>query len=297
MLWLIIIIAAYFLFSLASLGDRYLLVGPPNPKVYAFYVGILSILVLIFIPFINFYLPSASVIGFSFLYGLIFILSLLAIYEGLKRFEVSRIIPALGAFLPIFTFLLAFFILGQEGFFTYQKIFSFCFLILGSIFISLEESFKVSFKSLLFAGMAAFFLSLCFVLSKIVYSDLGFWNGFVWMRLGTFFFALFLFLFKDVRTEIFRKNKSFTKKTGLVFLFVQATGAIAVVLQNWSIALADTVYISFISALQAVQYLFLFVFSLLFYKVLKERISKKIIFQKIFAIILMTLGLVFLALE
>lgn len=297
MLWLIIIIAAYFLFSLASLGDRYLLVGPPNPKVYAFYVGILSIVVLLLVPFVDFYLPNIYQIGLSFLYGLIFILSLLAIYESLKRFEVSRIIPALGAFLPIFTFLLAFFILGQEGFFSYQKIFSFCFLVLGSIFISLEKSFKVSFKSLLFVGMAAFFLSLCFVLSKIVYSDLGFWNGFVWMRLGTFFFALFLFLFKDVRTEIFRKKKSFTKKTGLVFLSVQITGALAVVLQSWSIALADSVYISFISALQAVQYLFLFILSLLFYKALKEKISKKIIFQKIFAIILIILGLVFLVLK
>jgi len=296
MLWLIIIIVAYFLFSLASLGDRYLLVGPPNPKVYAFYVGILSIIVLLLVPFVDFYLPNIYQIGLSFLYGLIFMLSLLAIYEGLERFEVSRIIPALGAFLPIFTFLLAFFILGQEGFFTYQKILSFSFLVLGSVFISLEKSFKVSFKSLLFAGLAALLLSLGFVLSKIIYSDLGFWNGFVWMRLGTVFFALFLLFFKNVRSEIFKKKKSFTKKTGLVFIFVQIIGALAVVLQNWSIALADVVYISFISALQAIQYLFLFIFGLLFYKALRERVSKKIIFQKIFAIILITLGLVFLTL-
>jgi drug/metabolite transporter (DMT)-like permease len=294
MLWLIITIIAYFLFASASLADRYLLIGPPNPKVYAFYVGILSILVLIFIPFINFYLPSVSIIGLSFLYGLIFILSLWTIYEGLERFEVSRIIPALGAFLPVFTFLLAFFILGQEGFFTYQRILSFSFLVLGGVFISLEKSFKISFKSLLFASLAAFFLSLCFVLSKVIYSGLDFWNGFVWMRLGTFFFALFLLFFKEVRTEIFQKKKSFTKKTALIFISAQFLGALAVVLQNWSIALADAVYISFISALQAIQYLFLFVFGLLFYKSLKERISKKIIFQKIFAIILITLGMVFL---
>jgi len=297
MLWLIIIIAAYFLFALASLADRYLLIGPPNPRIYAFYVGILNILVLIFIPFVDFYSPGNLFIGLSFLYGLIFILSLLAIYEGLEKFEASRFIPALGAFLPIFTFLLTLFILSQKEFFTYQKILSFSFLVLGGFLISWEKSFKISLKSLLFAVLAAFFLSLSFVLLKIIYNDLGFWNGFVWTRLGVFFCALFLLFFKKVRTELFQKKKSFTKKTTLIFISTQIIGALGVIFQNWSIFLAGVVYLPFISALQSIQYLFLFVFSLLFYKVLKERIFKKIIFQKIFAIILITLGLVFLALE
>ena len=297
MIWLIIAICAYFLFAIASLGDRYLLIGPPNPKIYTFYVGVLGGTVLLLIPFVGFYIPSIYQISLSFLYGLIFILALLSLYYALETFEVSRIIPALGAFLPIFTFLLALFILGQEGFFTQQKLLSFSFLILGSILISLEKSFKFSFKSLLFAGIAAFFLSFCFVLSKIIYSDLGFWPGFIWMRIGAFFFALFLFFFKDVKREVFKKKKSFTKKTGLIFILVQMVGAGAVILQNWSIALASVIYISFISALQGTQYFFLFLLSLLFYKSLKEKVTKRIILQKIFAIILITLGLVFLALD
>ena len=297
MFWLIIAISAYFLFALASLGDKYLLIGPPKPKVYAFYVGILSILALLLIPFVDFYIPGLTQIGLSFLYGLFFVLALLVLYYSLERFEVSRIIPALGAFLPIFTFLLALFILGQEGFFTGQRFLSFSLLILGSIIISLEKSFKFSLKSLFFAGLAGFFLSLGFVLSKIVYSDLGFWPGFIWMRIGTFFFALFLILFKEVRGEIFKKKKSFTRKTGFIFLLTQATGALAVILQSWSIALVDVIYISFISALQGIQYFFLFIFSLLFYKRLKEKITKKVIFQKISAIILIIIGLSLLALN
>jgi drug/metabolite transporter (DMT)-like permease len=297
MFWLIIAISAYFLFALASLGDKYLLIGPPKPKVYAFYVGLLNITALLLIPFVGFYLPGFAQVGLSFLYGLIFILALLVLYYSLERFEVSRIIPALGAFLPIFTFLLAFFILGQEGFFTSQRFLSFSLLILGSIIISLEKSFKLSLKSIFFAGLAGFFLSLGFVLSKIVYSDLGFWPGFIWMRIGTFFFALFLILFKEVRKEIFKKKKSFTKKTGVIFILTQATGALAVILQSWSIALVDVIYISFISALQGLQYFFLFIFSLFFYKRLKEKITKKIIFQKISAIILIIIGLTLLALN
>jgi drug/metabolite transporter (DMT)-like permease len=297
MLWLIIAILAYFFFALSSLGDRYLLIGPPNPKTYAFYVGILSIVVLALFPFLGFSIPGWQQAGLSLLYGLVFILALLSLYGGLERFEVSRIIPALGGFLPVFTFLLAFLFLTQEGFFSYGKVFSFCLLVLGGIFVSRGKSFGFSLKSLFFSALAALFLSLCFIISKIIYSDFGFWPGFIWMRLGVFVIALFLILFKDVRKEIFTKKKSFSKKTGFVFLGVQAVGAGAVVLQNWSIALANDIYVPFVSALQGVQYLFLFVLSLLFYKVLKEDTSKKIIFQKVFAIILILAGLIILAYE
>jgi len=117
------------------------------------------------------------------------------------------------------------------------------------------------------------------------------------MRLGVFVFALFLMLSKDVRQEIFAKKKAFTKKTTIVFLLVQILGAGAVILQNWSIDLVDVLYISFVSALQGVQYLFLFIFSLLFYKVFKEKISKNIVLQKSFAIILILVGLIILYYE
>jgi len=297
MLWLIIAILAYFLFALSSLGDKYILIGPPNPKVYAFYVGILSIIVLLLVPFTGFFIPSINQVFLFLLYGLVFILSLLSLYGGLERFEVSKIIPALGGFLPVFTFILAFLFLGQEGFFSSKIIISFCLLILGSVFISKGESFNFSFKSLFFAGLAALFLSFCFIVSKIIYSELDFWHGFIGMRLGVFVLALSLILFKDVRQEIFTKKKAFTKKTTVIFLLVQALGAGAVVLQNWSIALVDILHISFVSALQGVQYLFLFIFSLLFYKVFKEKISKKIVLQKGFAIILILAGLAILYYE
>ena len=104
MMWLLIAILSYFFFSLASLGDRYILIGPPKPKVYAFYVGVLGIVVLLLLPFVQFSLPSFSLLVLTLFTGLIFVLSLISLYYGLEKFEVSRIIPALGGFLPIFTF-------------------------------------------------------------------------------------------------------------------------------------------------------------------------------------------------
>lgn len=289
MLWLIVAISAYFLFAISSLGDRYLLIGPPNPKIYAFYVGILGILVLVLIPFVGFSLIDNYLL--AFLTGLTFLLSIIVLYEGLERFEVSRIIPALGGFLPVFTFLLTYLIIGQQEFPGWHKFISFILLILGSVLISLEKSFHLSLKSMLVAALAAFLLSLYFVLSKIIFSTTGFWTAFIWIRIGVFFFALFLLFSKDVRRELFSKKKTFTKKTGIVFLLNQAVGAGALILQNWAIALASVLYVSFVSALQGVQYVFLFFLTLIFPKILKEKSTKRIIIQKILAILLIGLGL------
>jgi len=295
MLWLSIAILSYFFFSLASLGDRHLLIGPPKPKVYAFYVGILGIIVVLILPFVDFSLPSLSVIVLSFFTGLIFVLSLIFLYYGLKKFEVSRIIPALGGFLPIFTFIIGFFILNQQEFFSWQKFLSFCLLILGSIVISLEKSFNFSFKGLILAGVCAFFLSLYFVLSKVIYFDVPFWTGFILVRIGAFLVTLFLLFSKEVRQEVFSLKPSFTKKTGTIFILVQLSGGLAVVLQNWAIALVESFYISFISAVQGIQYVFLFILTLLISlkspEILKERISKKVVLQKIIAIVLIGTGL------
>jgi len=293
MLWLLIAILAYFFFAISSLGDRYLLIGPPNPKIYAFYVGVLSILVLLLIPFVGFSIISNYLV--ALLTGLVFLLAILVLYEGLERFEVSRIIPALGGFLPIFTFLLTYLIIGSQGFFGWPKLISFLLLILGSVLVSLNKSFSFSLKSLLVAAIAAFLLSLYFVLSKIVFSSASFWSSFIWIRIGVFLSALSLLFFKGVRRELFTRKKVFTKKTGIVFLLNQIIGAVAVILQNWAIALASVLYVPFVSALQGVQYIFLFFFTFLFPKVLKEKTTKGIIIQKILAIILIGLGLGILA--
>ena len=103
MSWLIIVVSSYFIFALVALVDRHLLIGVPNSKTYAFYVGILSGWAILLFLFIGFYIPSYIDILFSLLAGFIFIFSILALYEGLENFEASRIIPAFGGFLPIFT--------------------------------------------------------------------------------------------------------------------------------------------------------------------------------------------------
>ena len=293
MFWLIITILAYFLFAVVSLTDRYLLIGPPNPKIYTFYIGVLGILVLFLIPFVGFSIPDYFEIIFCLITGIIYTFFLLGLFEGLERFEASRVIPAIGGFLPVFTLGLAYFFSGGKEILDLKGILAFIPLVLGSVLISWRSSMRISLKSLQISVVTAFLLSLTFVLSKYVYLILPFWTGFIWIRIGVFLTAIFFLFTKQVRKEVFSGVFAFSKKTGAFFLFNQAIGAGAFVLQNWAITLAGLVYLSVINALQGIQYVFLFVLTILF---LKEGRAKKIIFQKIIAILFIGAGLIILIL-
>ncbi len=292
MSWLIVIILAYFLLAFVSLGDKYLLKGPPNPKIYVFYIGVLGILALLLIPFVGFSIPGILAILFCLLTGVMYIFAILGACEGLEKFEASRIIPAIGGFMPLFIFALIYLFSGGGEVLGFKEIIAFILLIFGSVFIAWDPLKKISFKSLQISAITAFLFALCFVLTKYVYLMLPFWTGFIWIRISVFLIALFFILFKEVRKEIFSKKSSFNRKTSAFFLFNQGMGAGAFILQNWAIALAGLAYLSIISALQGIQYVFLFILTML---ILKEGLSKKVILQKLFAIILIGIGLAFLA--
>lgn len=302
MLWLIVTISAYLILAIVFLVNKYLLIGPfPNPKAFAFYVGVLGILILILVPFVNFYIPEISQIILSLIAGAIFIFALFWFYKALNLFEASRVVPAIGGFTPLFSFgFIYFFSLGRETL-SFLELAAFILLILGSILITLEKRTLMTLNSLQVSAIAAFLFSLSFVLTKYVYLEQTFWNGFIWIRIGGFFAALFFFIFfKEVKEEIFTKKAVFEPKTATIFLSNQAMGAGALILQNWAIFLAPLVYVAIINALQGIQYAFLLIFvtllSLKFPKIIKEEVSKEVILQKITAILLIGGGLVLLAL-
>ena len=311
MTWLTIIISAYFLLAICALIDKYLLTGPiPHPRVYAFYVGILGILVLFLIPFIDFYIPETNQILLSFLAGIVFVLALFYLYKSLHLFEASRVVPAIGGFGPLFTFALIYiFSLGKE-LLSFSEVIAFILLVLGSVLITFRKEAFITLKVLRISAFTAFLFSLSFVLAKYVYLSQPFWNGYIWIRIGGVFAALaFLFLSPELKNKIFKPRISMISffstlgykiRTTGIFLFNKGIGAMANILQNWAIALAPLGCVAIINALQGTQYVFLLIIAVLicfkFPKILKEEISKKIIFQKTIAILSIGAGLMILLL-
>jgi len=301
MLWLTITISAYLILAVVFLVDKYLLVGPiPNPRLYAFYVGVLGIAVLVFIPFIAFYPPTFREAFLSFVSGASFVCAIYWFFKGLRLFEPSRMVPAVGGILPIFTFLLVFVFSGGQEMLKSSGLLAFALLVSGTFLITYEKSKKISLGSLKFSLAAAFLFALSFVSAKYIYMDNPFLVGLVWIRVAGAVAALLFLLNKEVREGLFGQKIGLERKTVAIFLSSQAGGAGANILQNWAIALAPLAYIAVINALQGIQYVFLLVFaaliSLKFPKILKEKVSREVLLQKIAAILLIGGGLAMLSL-
>ncbi|MFH1841422.1 MAG: hypothetical protein ABH800_01510 [Candidatus Nealsonbacteria bacterium] len=294
MFWLIITISAYFLFAMVALGDKYLLAGPPNPKSYSFYIGVLGMLSLLLIPFVGFSVPDLNQILISLLAGAIFVFAQLGLFTGLEYFEASRVVPAIGGFLPIFTFSLVYLFFGFIEV-SFLEILAFLLLVIGGVLIACRRKNFFNSKSLWISIVAAFLFALSFTLAKIVYMSQPFWSGFIWMRIGGFLVAISLIFTKEVKNEIFGKKFTFQRKTGFLFLLNQSVGAGASLLQNWAIALVPLSYLAFVNALEGVKYIFVLLFAFLLPKILKEEISKGIIVQKIVAILFIGAGLLILS--
>jgi len=301
MSWLLVAILSYLLLAITFLVDKYLLTGPiPSPKVYSFFVGFLAILVLVLIPFVDFRVPEISQIVLAFLAGGFFLFGLFWFYRALQIFEPSRIVPAIGGLLPLFTFGLVYISSRGKEVLTFAEFSAFILLVIGSILITYQKAKKISLKSLRMSSITALMFALHFVLIKYVYMTQPFWSGFIWIRIGEVLAALcLLFFIKEIKKEIFKQKASFQKKTAGIFLANQGLGTGGAILQNWAIALAPLAYVAIINALSGIQYVFLLIFAILisfkFPQILKEEISKKIIFQKIIAILLIGGGLALLA--
>ncbi len=303
MTWLLVAISAYLILAIVYSVDKYLLAGPlPSPKVYIFYIGILGLMVLVLAPFVGFYFPGYFYIFLAFLSGTSFIFGLFWFFKAIRLFEVSRVVPAVGGSLPVFAFLLVYiFSLGKEKLLL-PEFLAFLLLVAGTILITYKRGNQISLKSFQISAVAAFFLALSFVLAKYVYMVQPFWSGYIWIRAGAGLAVLvFLVFSSELKRELFKAKIGLQKKTAGIFLTNQAAGAGANILQNWAIALAPLAYVAIINALQGVQNAFLLIFTIFlsfkFPQILKEEISRKIIFQKIIAILFIGAGLSILVLK
>jgi len=297
MLWLIVIILSYLFFALASLGDKIILSGPAKPKSYTFYVGLLSILVVFIIPFVEFGWPSNIGLAYIILEALVYVSGLYAMFYALEHFDVSKVIPTIGASQPVIIALLSIFFWGKLDM-GIKEIVAFVVLLLGSVLISINKNPKITRKSLEISLITAVLFSLDFIFSKFVYTEMPFWQGFIWMRIFSCLFVMVFLFDREFRKEFRDGKKNPNKKTGMFFIVTQGAGGLANILQSLAISLVPVSYLAIMNSMKGIQYVFLFIMvafiSHFLPKVLKEETSKRIIIQKIVSILIIGLGLAIL---
>jgi drug/metabolite transporter (DMT)-like permease len=292
--WLIVILLAYFFFSLSYLGDKLILSGKPEPKSYTFYVSAISFFVVVFIPFIKFGLPPQNTIFWIIAEAVVYILGLYSMFSALEKFDVSRVMTTIGATQPVFIFILAWIFFGSQNMGINDAV-AFAILIFGSFLISFEKGARVPREYLLTTIIASLLFSLDYVFSKIVFLHQPFLQGFIWMRICVFLFSFLILISKKNREEIFKKKTIINKKIGPIFVATHLSGGVANIFQSWAIALAPVALLPVVNSLRGVQYALLFfmtlVLSVFFPRILKEGISKKVVIQKTISIILIAIGL------
>ncbi|HUW71711.1 MAG TPA: hypothetical protein VMV66_00735 [Candidatus Humimicrobiaceae bacterium] len=299
--WLIITVLAYFFLAVVSLFDRYFLVGPvPNPKTYTFYVGILwFFLSLVFLPFITF--PENNLLLLGLAAGLIRIIAVFFLTKSIVESEISRVVPAIGGLLPIFSFFLFFLFLPQNELLNFAQILAFILLLSGSILISLKKfSFNFfSFKTLKYPILAAFLFALNFFLMKNLFLKVSFFSGFFLILLGGGLGVIVFLIFPRDRKIIL--SQKFVQRISMLFILGQVFGGLGVIFQQYAIFLAKPYQVPLINALEGIRYVFLLVFvfilSILNPRLLKEELVDKTLLQKIIAILLIGGGLALLTLK
>ena len=294
-MWLVIVTIGYLLNAISSLINKILLNKDiPNPVVYTFYITLLGLVVFLLAPFgfgwIGFELFVVSIIS-----GALFTYALLTMFMALARDDVSRVTPLIGGLQPIFVFLLAYLILGERLVAT--QLFAFLFILVGGILVTvqLQKSKAKQLRMLLLSLLSSFLFAASFVSTKYVFDGADFISGFIWVRIGSFIAVAVLLFSVANRKAIFNSNKQVKKSTSLTFIFGQVAGAVSFILINWAISLGS---VTFVNALQGLQYVFLFLLVLLLARKhsdwLGEDMSRRVVIQKIIAILFIAIGMYFI---
>jgi drug/metabolite transporter (DMT)-like permease len=321
-MWLAIALISYLINAGVYVGDKFLLSKKIHSSVaYAFYVGIWSFL-NIFLLVLDPWLPNWQQLGVDLAAGLIFLATLIFWYKALHQSEATRVVPIVGALIPVFSFILGFIFLGEN--LTERELLAFLILVIGGVLVSVKHTkfyelhavadrvrtvfgnalggihagYRPTRRLITNSIVSAFFFAAFYVLIKYVYSTQPFVGGFVWSRMGSFIGVHLMLLVPAWRKLILEKHigESSKPKNLILFFLIRGMAAFAFILLNRAVSMGN---VAITNALQGSQYIFLF-FMVLFLstrypKVLKEELSGEVLFQKIIGALLVGIGLYMLA--
>lgn len=307
--WLTIAIISYLILAIVNLADKFLIDNAmPNSKAYTFLVGVLGSIVILAGPWFMVW-PGTYFFAVNLIVGALFPLALLLLYRSLKTGDVSRVLVLIGGSVPVFIVIFSSLFLGER--FTTNQWIGIISLIVGTMIIawmpqkhSLGERiisfFRIKredkIKGTLLALSAGFVFALFFIGTKYAYNNEPFGSAFIWIRIGSLITVLTFLLHKKTRRGIIKSIRKLKGKNRGIFFSNQVLSAIGFSLQNYAIALGSVVLVS---SLQGIQYGFLLILGVLItiFKphIVKENISRNIILQKVVAIILISIGLYFIA--
>ena len=296
MSWIFYIFISVNLFSLASIFDKFF-VSKKFKNIYSFAV-VLNILYLIFIVVTTMYLRDTFVFGWPFFWaavsGLIYFFMWIFWWKALTTGEVSRV-SAIFFTQPLWNAFLAVIFLKES--LSSLKWLAIIFIVTGAILSFWENKktksrFNRAYIFALFAGIISAFGN---TISKYAMTDLPALT----VQIIGYFAGLPLFLIFLRNKQVFQEVKKvfFDLKSLLIMFLRSAVGYAAIC--TFMLAVG-TGQVSLVSALNGVQPLAILIYSTLISiflpKFIKEENSRKTLFIKAIAIIMIVIGAVIISL-
>ncbi len=256
--------------------------------IFAFFTGLI---ILLFTGFYHADLKSIVIILAS---GFFTNLYILPYFKALSEDETSRVIP-LFQLVPIFVLFLSFFLLGEK--LLPKQYLGSVLIISGSFLISLKEfSLKIFRLRPAFWHMMLSSLLVAFsvVLYKFGVATIPFWQTLPYEAFGIALGALAVWSYGKNKIIFKKETKKMQKR---VFVVMSCNELLYLVCRYSAYFALSLIPASIVSLLGGSQPVFVLLYgiilSLWFPKILKEVISKKVLGQKIFSIILIFIGLGF----
>lgn len=292
-------IAGYFLNSITMLVDKALInKSIPNPLVYTFYLGIMSQISLLLIPF-GFYIPASGSIVYALLSGVCFVGAWVSFFHALKYDEATRVAPLVGTINPIFTLAIGFFFLSQT--LSQDQLVAFGILVFGMATLSSRTWFtsKLALKHFALIITSGFLFAISSVFLREAFLSSNFVTGLIISRAGMGITCLAFLLSPTIRQQVSASKLTrdhFVNKTSMFLLAGQVCGALGGLLLTYSVSLVNP---ALVSALHGTQYIFLILGVLLVSKkyrhLLDEDSDKKAWAHKIAGSVIIGFGLAALA--
>jgi len=299
MTWVFLAILSHLFWGITNIGEKFLIDRHfKNPIVYnlwAFILGGSNILIIFFIDFIWPNVTQLLLLGIA---SLGFFLGAMFYIKAIQIEEVSRI-NMLWNLIPIYSVFLAWFFIGES--LSITQIVALIILVLSGFVASLHVKFlgKITIsRAFILMLIGTLFFSIFGVTLRMVTMN-GYPASSAFVISGTYYvlFSVIILIFvKQLRIDFKKESKYFLlpKILGIVFV-INIISRIGTILNINAISLGP---IALVNALEVSQTIFVFLIalflSLFFPKIIKEEIDKKNIALKIFAMILMIIGILIL---
>lgn len=284
MLWVLLAILAAVFYAAGNLIDKHVLDHELRDPILATVVsGLMTSFILMIVAlFVESVIVPALTGLVAMVAGVLATAAVWLYYYAISKEEVSRFVPLL-SLIPLFVLLLGFLFLGER--FSLERYIGVFFVVAGSFAISFKRS-KIA--NLLFvAVIASLLFAVRNLIIKIATDQASLWPVFFWMGVGGAIVSVVLLAYHH--PHVITKAKKGINHLLWVGVFV----AVGLLLMVAAISMGP---VSLVIVLMEFQALFVFVaatfLSLLYPNIIKEKITRKILVQKSFAIAALIIGAV-----